>query len=353
VWGRRALLWPKCRDYVAIITNFAYRNPSNQGVGVKISNKMQDRISDRVDSYGGDTFVASASDYVALMKPRVMSLSVFTAFVGMVMAPATMSVVTATVAMIAIALGAGAAGALNMWYDADIDAVMSRTSGRPLPAGRISSNQALAFGITVTIVSVVLLAMVTNFLAALLLAFTIFFYAVIYTMWLKHKTPQNIVIGGAAGAIPPMIGWAAASGTVTVESIVLFLIIFFWTPPHFWALALFKSGDYETANIPMMPVVAGHTSTRRQIFAYALILAPIGVFPSIVGSSSIFYGVVAALLGIWFAWLAYLVYATGSDDPSMKPEKRLFAFSIVYLFLIFGALLSDAILFGLTTAVAG
>lgn len=281
--------------------------------------------------------------FFSLMKPRVMRLSVFTAFVGLMMAPGAISAPNAVIAMLAIALGAGAAGALNMWYDADVDAVMSRTSGRPVPSGQVSPAQALGFGLVVAAASVVLLGFVTNGLAAALLAFTIFFYAVIYTMWLKHATPQNIVIGGAAGAIPPMIGWAAVSGDVSLASAVLFLIIFLWTPPHFWALALFKSLDYETAKIPMMPVVAGPDATRKQMFVYALLLAPVGVLPWVLGVSSVYFGCVALILGIVFVWRALQVLLKGTDDTSMVPEKRLFAFSIVYLFLIFGALLVDAV----------
>jgi len=292
---------------------------------------------------GRNPFVAKGFDFFALMKPRVMSLAVFTAFVGLVMAPDVMPAGTAVVAMIAIALGAGAAGSLNMWYDAEIDAAMSRTSGRPVPSGRVSSGEALGFGMIVSAASVALLAVATNMLAAALLAFTIFFYAVIYTMWLKLSTPQNIVIGGASGAIPPMIGWAAASGTVGIESVVLFLIIFLWTPPHFWALALFKSGDYEKANIPMMPVVAGYSSTRKQMFMYSILLAPTGVLPWAIGTSSAYYGFVAAALGAWFIWRSFVVLVTKPDDQSMKSEKKLFAFSIVYLFLIFGALLLDSV----------
>lgn len=295
-------------------------------------------------SLDGNPFVAKGLDFVGLMKPRVMSLAVFTAFVGLVMAPGVMPAGTAAVAMIAIAFGAGAAGSLNMWYDAEIDAVMSRTSARPVPAGRVSSREALGFGIIVSVASIALLAAVTNVLAAALLGFTILFYAVIYTMWLKRLTPQNIVIGGAAGAIPPMIGWAAASGSVGVESLILFLIVFLWTPPHFWALALFKSGDYEKANIPMMPVVAGHASTRKQMFVYSIMLAPVGVLPWVVGTSSVYYGGVAAVLGVWFIWRAFAVLATKPEDISMKSEKQLFSFSIVYLFFIFGALLLDTVL---------
>ncbi|MPT25060.1 MAG: protoheme IX farnesyltransferase, partial [Starkeya sp.] len=222
---------------------------------------------------------ASVADYVALLKPRVMSLVIFTALVGLVRAPGEVHPVIAFTALLCIAIGAGASGALNMWWDADIDAVMSRTRRRPIPAGRVTPGEALAFGMTLSVGSVIVLGLLVNMVAAALLAFTIFFYVVIYTMWLKRWTPQNIVIGGAAGAFPPMIGEAVVTGDFGWHSIVLCAIIFLWTPPHFWALALFKSGDYERAGIPMMPNVAGPASTRRQIFAYALLLAPVGVAP--------------------------------------------------------------------------
>ena len=237
---------------------------------------------------------ATAGDYFALLKPRVMSLVVFTAFVGLVAAPVADQSADRHIAILAIAVGAGASGALNMWYDADIDAVMTRTASRPIPSGRIAPREALVFGLVLSVLSVMTLGVLVNWLAAALLAFTIFFYAVIYTMWLKRSTPQNIVIGGAAGAFPPMIGWAAATGTVSLESVVLFLIIFLWTPPHFWALALFKSDDYGRAGIPMMPNVAGQASTRRQIFAYALLVAPVGVLPWSARLYRCAYGVVAA-----------------------------------------------------------
>ncbi|MEX0752322.1 MAG: heme o synthase, partial [Xanthobacteraceae bacterium] len=230
---------------------------------------------------GGDAALAPAfsaaevGDYVALMKPRVMSLVVFTAFVGLMIAPLPMHPVLAFTALLCVAVGAGAAGALNMWYDADIDAKMTRTSARPIPAGRVLPGEALGFGLTLAGFSVVLLGLLVNLVAAALLAFTIFFYVAIYTMWLKRRTPQNIVIGGAAGAFPPMIGWAAATGGVSLESVLLFLIIFFWTPPHFWALSLYRADDYARAGIPMLPVVAGDRETRRQIVLYTLILAPL------------------------------------------------------------------------------
>lgn len=286
---------------------------------------------------------ATAGDFFALLKPRVMSLVVFTAFVGMIAAPAAINPLMAVIAILAIAIGAGASGALNMWYDADIDAVMTRTAGRPVPSGRVTPGEALSFGLVLSVLSVMTLGVLVNWLSASLLAFTIFFYAVVYTMWLKRWTPQNIVIGGAAGAIPPVIGWAAVTGSVSLESVVLFLIIFLWTPPHFWALALFKSDDYARAGIPMMPNVAGQASTRRQIFAYALILAPVGVLPWALGYTTAGYGVVSAALGAGFVWYAWKVLAMADDDRAMKPAKALFGYSLLYLFAIFAAYLVDCV----------
>src|SRR4051794_38533282 len=227
--------------------------------------------------------LASVSDYIALLKPRVMSLVIFTALVGLAVAPGSLHPVTAFTALLCIAVGAGAAGALNMWYDADIDAVMTRTAKRPIPNGRVQPGEALAFGLTLAGFSVMTLGLLVNALAAGLLAFTIFFYAVIYTMWLKRSTPQNIVIGGAAGAFPPMIGWAAVTGSLSLEPILLFLIIFFWTPPHFWALALYRQQDFARAGIPMLPNVAGEVTTRWQILLYTLVLVPLGIAPWLMG----------------------------------------------------------------------
>lgn len=284
---------------------------------------------------------ATAADFFALLKPRVMALAVFTAFVGLMVAPGAMNPVIAVIAIGAIAVGAGAAGALNMWYDADIDALMSRTSKRPVPSGRVTPGEALGFGLVLSALSVMTLGVLVGWLAASLLAFTIFFYIVVYTMWLKRSTPQNIVIGGAAGALPPVIGWAAATGAVGVESLILFLIIFLWTPPHFWALALFKVGDYAAAGIPMMPNVAGPASTRRQILAYALLLAPVGVLPWLFGFTSGYYGIASAALGAGFIWHSWKVLA--ASETELKPAKTLFAYSIFYLFAIFAALLADTI----------
>jgi protoheme IX farnesyltransferase len=284
--------------------------------------------------------MAGAGDYLALMKPRVMSLVVFTALVGMAVAPGHFHPVLAFFALTCIAVGAGAAGALNMWYDADIDAVMTRTAQRPVPAGRVKPGEALAFGLVLAGFSIVFLGLMINVLAAGLLAFTIFFYAVVYTMWLKRWTPQNIVIGGAAGAFPPMIGWAAATGGIGLESILLFLIIFFWTPPHFWALGLLRAGEYARAGVPMLPVVAGVAETRRQILLYSLVLAPVGVSPWLFGTAGLAYGAVAILGGAAMLALAFQLYRV--PEQAMEPvAKRLFGISIVYLFVLFAALLVE------------
>lgn len=292
---------------------------------------------------------ASPRDYFQLLKPRVMSLVVFTALAGMVLAPGHINPVIGVVALLCIAVGAGASGALNMWYDADIDAVMTRTATRPIPAGKILPKEALGFGLTLSAFSVCILGLVVNWLSAGLLAFTIFFYAVIYTIWLKRSTPQNIVIGGAAGAFPPMIGWACITNSVSVESIVLFLITFLWTPPHFWALALFKMKEYGAVGIPMLPNVAGQATTKTQILIYAVLTAIIGVVPSLMGFASVWYGVFAALLGIGFVWYSIGVYRMNERDEKMVPAKKLFGYSLVYLFAIFSGLMVDR---GVLAAVA-
>ncbi|SCW31670.1 protoheme IX farnesyltransferase [Rhizobium mongolense subsp. loessense] len=284
---------------------------------------------------------ASARDYFELLKPRVMSLVVFTAFAGLVLAPGHINPVLGLISILCIAIGAGASGALNMWYDADIDAIMTRTARRPIPAGRITPKEALAFGLILSCFSVVILGLAVNWLSASILAFTIFFYVVIYTMWLKRSTPQNIVIGGAAGAFPPMIGWACVTNSVTIESTVLFLIIFLWTPAHFWALALFKMRDYEAVGVPMLPNVSGERATKHQIVAYAVLTAVCGVVPSFLGYASAGYGLVAALLGAVFIYCSIAVWRMPDGDPKMIPAKKLFAFSIFYLFAIFSALLID------------
>ncbi|KQV32411.1 protoheme IX farnesyltransferase [Rhizobium sp. Root1203] len=284
---------------------------------------------------------ASARDYFELLKPRVMSLVVFTAFAGLVLAPGHINPVIGLIAILCIAVGAGASGALNMWYDADIDAIMTRTAKRPIPAGRITPSEALAFGLVLSCFAVTILGLAVNWLSASILAFTIFFYAVIYTMWLKRSTPQNIVIGGAAGAFPPVIGWACVTGTVPIESVVLFMIIFLWTPAHFWALALFKMGDYEAVGVPMLPNVSGERTTKHQIVAYAVLTAVCAVLPTVLGFASVGYGLVAAALGAIFIYCSIAVWRMPDGDQKMVPAKKMFAFSIFYLFAIFSALMID------------
>jgi protoheme IX farnesyltransferase len=288
--------------------------------------------------------VAGVGDYIELMKPRVMSLVVFTALVGLVLAPVRMHPVMAFTALLCIAVGAGAAGVLNMWYDADIDARMGRTAGRPIPRRRVTPGEAAGFGFTLAVFSVVSLGLFVNVLAGALLAFTIFFYVVIYTIWLKRSTPQNIVIGGAAGALPPVIGWAAAADNVSVEPLILFLIIFLWTPPHFWALSLYRADDYARAGVPMLPVVAGATETRRQILLYTLVLTPVGVAPWLLGYVGPVYGITAVLTGA--AMIALAIRVRG-ETRGHTASKQLFGFSILYLFLLFAMLLVDRMSGGL------
>ena len=289
-----------------------------------------------------DTLGGSVGDYLALLKPRVMSLVVFTALVGMALAPGGINPVIGAAALFAIAIGAGAAGALNMWYDADIDRLMRRTAPRPVPSGRLHAGEALAMGLVLAVGSVTFLGLATNTLAAALLAFTIFFYVVIYTMWLKRRTPQNIVIGGAAGALPPVVAWAAVTGSVSIESLVLFLIIFLWTPPHFWALSLYKSEDYARAGVPMMPVVKGAARTKLEILVYAIVLTAVAaIVPPAIGMATLAYGIIAALLGVVFVWLAWQVYRMPAGDTEMRPARRLFAYSMLYLFLLFAILLVE------------
>jgi heme o synthase len=288
--------------------------------------------------------IAGARDYLELMKPRVMSLVVFTALVGLVLAPGHVHPVIGLAALICIAVGAGAAGALNMWYDADIDACMERTARRPIPAGRLRRGEVLAFGLTLACFSICVLGLLVNVVAAALLALTIAFYVVVYTMWLKRSTPQNIVIGGAAGALPPIIGWASVTGGVSLEPVVLFLIIFMWTPPHFWALALYRAEDYARAGVPMLPVVAGERATRRQILLYTLILAPLGVAPWFLGYAGAAYGIAALVTGAIMIALAFRIRA---EKHSYTASKQMFAFSILYLFLLFAVLLADRVSGGL------
>src|SRR3990170_548519 len=285
---------------------------------------------------GGDV-----ADYVALMKPRVMFLVVFTALAGLVAAPDSLHPVLAIASLICIAAGAGAAGALNMWYDADIDAAMARTAARPIPRGRIAPEEARSFGAVLAAGAVICLGLMANWLAAALLALTIGFYIFVYTMWLKRTTPQNIVIGGAAGAVPPMIGWAAATGGISLESFVLFLIIFVWTPPHFWALALLRTRDYAKAGVPMLPVVAGPDATRLQILIYSLILAPLGVVPAIIGFGGTLYMIAASVLGSLFVVMAIACYREREGEEADRAAKSLFAYSVLYLFLLFAVLLVE------------
>ncbi|NIX76702.1 heme o synthase [Microvirga terricola] len=303
------------------------------------SNSLTDTRSEPTVTVGlsqGDV-----SDFFALLKPRVMFLVVFTALVGMVVVHPTIHPVVAFASLLMIAIGAGASGCLNMWWDADIDAVMTRTRKRPIPAGKIAPGEALAFGLTLSAGSVIVLGLVSNWLAAGLLAFTIVFYAVIYSMWLKRTTPQNIVIGGAAGALPPVVAQAAVAGHVGWESLILFAIIFIWTPPHFWALALVKSSDYARAGIPMMPNVAGPDSTRRQILAYTVFLAPLGLAPVAFGFGGLAYAAIATIGGLGMLALAVQVYRLREGEPAMRVAQQLFAFSILYLFLLFATLLAE------------
>ena len=308
---------------------------------------------------GAGLSLAGPRDFFQLMKPRVMSLVIFTAIIGLLVAPGALPLYNSVMAILCIAVGAGASGALNMWYDADIDAQMTRTKKRPLPRGVMAPGTALTFGFLLSAVSVWMLALATNYVAAGLLAFTIFFYVVIYTMWLKRRTPQNIVIGGAPGALPPMIGYAAVTGTVTIDSTILFLIIFIWTPPHFWALALYKLSDYGRVGIPMMPNVAGPKSTRNQIFGYAIVLAAVAAAPVVTGLGGSVYAFGALLLNIGFVALAFKVWKSrAGEKDEVQPEslyevkkgdrdaRNLFAFSIIYLFAMFALIGVDHLLMG-------
>ncbi len=299
---------------------------------------ISEERSVRAESLSG---FAGVEDYWALLKPRVMSLVVFTALVGIVRAPGEIHPVLGFVALLCIAIGAGAAGALNMWWDADIDARMDRTRGRPIPAGRIEPGEAMVYGLILSGASVLMLGLLVGWLAGALLAFTIFFYVVIYSMWLKRATPQNIVIGGAAGALPPVIGWAAVTGMVTLEPLLLFALIFIWTPPHFWALALLKKRDYERAGIPMLPNVAGDDETRKQILLYSLVLAPAGAAPFALGMTGLLYGAVSVALGALFFAFAWQVYRKREGDAAERAAKHLFAYSVLYLFLLFAVLLGE------------
>jgi len=280
-------------------------------------------------------------DYALILKPRVMSLVVFTAAVGLFLAPGDLPLLTSVIAILCIAVGAGASGSINMWYDQDIDHIMERTQKRPIPAGRVTPKEALAVGAVLSIISVAVLYRYVNAPSAILLAVTIFYYVFIYTMWLKRRTPQNIVIGGAAGAFPPMIGWMAASGDIALGSIVLFAIIFLWTPPHSWALALFRRGDYEAAGVPMMPVVAGDASTKKQMLIYTCLLIPTTLLPVFINMSGAIYGLTALVLGVEFFRRCFKLW----QDDGIDKARPLFFFSILYLTLIFVALIIDKILF--------
>jgi protoheme IX farnesyltransferase len=290
---------------------------------------------------------ARFGDYILLLKPRVMSLVVFTALVGLVIAPGPIDPMIGFTAILFIALGAGASGALNMWYDADIDQVMARTARRPVPAGRVAPTEALSLGLWLSAISVAMLGLATNLMAAALLAFTIFFYAVVYTIWLKRATPQNIVIGGAAGAFPPMIGWVAATGAISIEAVLLFGLIFMWTPPHFWALALFMKSDYHRAKVPMLTVTHGRAETRRQILIYTILLVPVALglaFTPVAGPAYLTAALILNAIFLHGAWQIWRRDEATAEADGYAVEKRVFRFSLTYLFLHFGALLADAAL---------
>ena len=289
-----------------------------------------------------NTFLFNLNSFYQLMKPRVMSLVIFTCVVGLIAAPVQVDFITSALSLSAVALGAGAAGALNMWYEADLDSLMKRTCLRPIPTGKVSKNQALIFGLVTSFVSVIALYYFSNFLSAVMLAITILFYVVIYTMWLKKLTAQNIVIGGAAGAFPPIIGWTIATGNITLEPILYFLIIFFWTPSHFWALSIYKTEDYSNANIPMLPVVAGIKTTKINIFVYGLILFAISLTPYFFGYLGFIYFITSLVLGIYYVYLCYKLLKETVDEN--KFAKKIFIYSILYLFLIFIAILIDGII---------
>ena len=293
-----------------------------------------------------DINVSSVRDWLDMLKPRVLTLVVFTGIVGMIVAPGHLHPVLALTAILCITVGAGAAGALNMWYDRDIDAIMRRTQRRPIPSGRIAADEALAFGVTLAVGSVIMMGLATNIPAALMLAFSIFFYVFIYTAWLKRRTPQNIVIGGAAGAFPPVIGWMAVTGSLDLMPVLMFAIVFFWTPPHFWALSLWAHADYEKAGVPMLPVVAGAKETRRQIVIYTLLMVPVTLLPWALHETGVIYGLSALVLGIGFMATVWRVARDAQDAQGVSltrdaPAKSCFKYSIIYLFVLFGALAID------------
>jgi protoheme IX farnesyltransferase len=307
-------------------------------------------INDRVGGASAPLDASSAGsevrDWFTLLKPRVLSLVVYSGVAGLLVAPGHMHPILAITAILCITIAAGAAGAINMWYDRDIDAVMRRTMNRPIPAGRITPDSALAYGVWLAVFSVLLMGLATNWLAAIVLAGSIGFYVFIYTMWLKRRTPQNIVIGGAAGAFPPLIGWVAMTGSISAEPLLLFAIIFFWTPPHFWALSLFAHADYARAGVPMLPVVAGARETRKQVLVYTAALLPVALSPWIMGFSGWVYGASALLLGLWFLKHAWAVWTDAQDEAGRSltndlPAKKCFKYSISYLFILLGMLVVD------------
>jgi len=304
---------------------------------------MSDTAQTFTGSIDGTAAPARVRDYIDLLKPRVMSLVVFTGWIGVMIAPGHVHPFKAALAVLAIALGSGAAGAVNMWYERDLDALMARTRNRPLPAGRVAPDDALGLGVLLSIFSVLLMAVSTNLVAAALLAAAILFYVFIYTIWLKRRTPQNIVIGGAAGAFPPMIGWAAATGDVSAVGIALFLLVFLWTPPHFWALALYRSDDYRRAGVPMLPVVAGPRETKRQMLIYTLLLLPVALTPTLLGAVGWLYGAVALALSLGFIGHAIAVWRTADDDTAHRAARKMFRYSLIYLAALFAALPVDLV----------
>ena len=294
---------------------------------------------------------AEARDWFAMLKPRVITLVVFTGFIGLLVAPGRMNPVLAFTAVLCIAVAAGAAGALNMWFDRDIDAIMRRTSKRPIPSGRITAGAGLGFGLFLSVASVILMGLATNTAAAVVLAISILFYVIVYTMWLKRRTPHNIVIGGAAGAFPPVIGWAAVTGTIDVMPLLLFAIVFFWTPPHFWALSLYASDDYERAGVPMLPVISGARATRRQVMLYTVALFVVSLLPWVLGYAGPVYGVSAIGLGAWFLWASWGVLHDKQDAKGISltkdaPARWAFRVSLIYLFALFGSVAADYLIPG-------
>ena len=289
-------------------------------------------------------YFSYAKAFFNLMKPRVMSLVIFTCAVGLLIAPTKVSFLDSILSLFAVALGSGAAGALNMWYESDLDSLMTRTCLRPIPTGKLTRNQALTFGILSTLISVIALYVFSNLIAATLLAITILFYVFVYTIWLKRKTPQNIVIGGAAGALPPIIGWAIATNEISLEPIILFLIIFIWTPSHFWALSLYKSEDYKKAKIPMLPIISGVKTTKLNILVYALILFPVALSPFILNYSGVLYFVLAVLLSGYYVLISYKLFKEKKPRKEKKLATKLFAYSILYLFMIFTSILIDKLI---------